>query len=132
FTFYISGVDSTGSPDQASRTDTNLLLIVNPRANQIQMVSLPRDGYMPNSALQYQNDKLTHTGIYGIEASVKTIENFYGFSIDYYARVSFDSLIEIIDAIGGIDVDVEISFCEQDENRSFAKEDQICLVKGKQ
>lgn len=132
FTVYISGVDSTGSPDQSSRTDTNLLLIINPLGNQIQMISLPRDAYMPNSALQYKNDKLTHTGIYGIETSVKTIENFYGFSIDYYARVSFDSLIEIIDAIGGIDVDVEISFCEQDENRSFAKEDQICLVKGKQ
>lgn len=132
FTIYISGVDSTGSPDQASRTDTNILLIVNPRANQIQMISLPRDGYMPNTALNYENDKLTHTGIYGIQTSVETIENFYGITIDYYARVSFDSLIEIVDAIGGIEVDVEISFCEQDENRSFAEEDQICLVEGTQ
>ena len=59
-------------------------------------------------------------------------QNFFGIPIDYYARVSFNSLIEIVDTIGGIDVDVEIDFCEQDENRSFKKEDLICLKKGKQ
>lgn len=132
FTVYISGLDSMGSPDQQTRSDTNLLLIVNPRANHIDMISLPRDGLIPNTALNNANDKLTHTGIYGIDASVETIENFYGIPVDFYARVSFNSLIEIVDAIGGIDVDVEISFCEQDENRSFAKDDLICLVKGKQ
>ena len=132
FTIYISGLDSMGSPDQQTRTDTNLLLIVNPRSNHIDMVSLPRDGLMPNAALNNSNDKLTHTGIYGIDASVETIQNFYGIPIDFYARVSFNSVIEIVDSIGGIDVDVEISFCEQDENRSFAKDDLICLVKGEQ
>lgn len=132
FTVYISGIDNMGSPDQQTRTDTNILLIVNPRANHIDMVSLPRDGFMPNAAYQYQNDKLTHTGNDGIENSVATIQNFFNIPIDFYARVSFNSLIEIIDTIGGIDVDVEISFCEQDENRSFKEEDLICLEKGKQ
>lgn len=132
FTIYISGIDNMGSPDQQNRTDTNLLLIVNPKANHIDMVSLPRDGLMPNAAYQYQNDKLTHTGNDGIENSVATIQNYFNIPIDFYARVSFNSLIEIIDTIGGIDVDVEISFCEQDENRSFKKEDLICLEKGKQ
>ena len=132
FTIYISGLDSMGSPDQQTRSDTNLLLIVNPRANHIDMISLPRDGLMPNTALNNSNDKLTHTGIFGIDASVETIENFYGIPIDFYARVSFNSVIEIVDSIGGINVDVEISFCEQDENRSFAKDDLICLVKGEQ
>ena len=126
FTIYISGLDSMGSPDQQTRSDTNLLLIVNPRANHIDMISLPRDGLMPNTALNNSNDKLTHTGIFGIDASVETIENFYGIPIDFYARVSFNSVIEIVDSIGGINVDVEISFCEQDENRSFAKDDLIC------
>lgn len=132
FTVYISGIDNMGSPDQQTRTDTNILLIVNPKANHIDMVSLPRDGLMPNAAYQYQNDKLTHTGNDGIENSVATIQNFFNIPIDFYARVSFNSLIEIIDTIGGIDVDVEISFCEQDENRSFKQEDLICLEKGKQ
>lgn len=132
FTIYLSGLDNVGSPDQQTRTDTNLILIVNPRAKHIDMVSLPRDGYMPNSALGYVNDKLTHTGMYGIDASIDTIEYFYGIDIDYYARVSFNSLIQIIDIMDGIDVDVEIDFCEQDENRSFAKDDLICLKAGEQ
>lgn len=132
FTVYLSGLDNMGSPDQQSRTDTNLLLIVNPRANHITMVSLPRDGYIPNAAYNYANDKLTHTGNDGIENSVKTIENFFGIPVDYYARVSFNSLIEIVDTLGGINVNVEIDFCEQDENRSFKKDDLICLKKGEQ
>lgn len=61
---------------------------------------------------------------------METIQNFFGIPIDYYARVSFNSLIEIVDTIGGIDVDVEIDFCEQDENRSFKKEDLICLKRA--
>ena len=132
FTIYLSGLDNMGSPDQQTRTDTNLILIVNPKANHIDMVSLPRDGFIPNTALQNANDKLTHTGLYGVDASVETIEQFFNIPINYYARVSFNSLIEIVDTIGGIDVDVEINFCEQDENRSFKKEDLICLKKGKQ
>lgn len=132
FTVYLSGLDSTGSPDQQTRTDTNLLLIVNPVAKHIYMVSIPRDALVPNTALNNANDKLTHTGIYGIDTSVDTISQFFGIPIDYYARVSFNSLIEIIDTIGGIDVDVEIDFCEQDENRSFKDEDIICLKKGEQ
>ena len=119
-----------GSPDQQTRTDTNLILIVNPVAKHIDMVSLPRDGYIPNPALNNMNDKLTHTGNDGIENSVAAIENFFQIPIDYYARIGFNSLIQIIDAIGGIDVDVEIDFCEQDENRSFKKDDLVCLKKG--
>lgn len=132
FTIYLSGLDNMGSPDQQTRTDTNLILIVNPVANHIDMVSLPRDGYIPNTALNNANDKLTHTGIYGIDTSVETIEQFFGIPIDFYARVSFNSMIEIVDTIGGINVDVEIDFCEQDENRSFKKDDLICLKKGEQ
>ena len=107
FTVYLSGLDSTGSPDQQTRTDTN-------------------------TALNNANDKLTHTGIYGIDTSVDTISQFFGIPVDYYARVSFNSMIEIVDTIGGIDVDVELDFCEQDENRSFKKDDLICLKKGEQ
>lgn len=132
FTVYLSGIDSMGSPDQQTRTDTNLILIVNPLAKHIDMISLPRDGFIPNPAMNYQNDKLTHTGLAGIENSVEAIEQFLGIDIDFYARVGFNSLIQIIDTIGGVDVDVEIDFCEQDENRSFKEDDLICLSKGQQ
>ena len=70
--------------------------------------------------------------MYGIDISVETLQQFFGIPIDYYARVSFNSLIQIVDTIDGIDVDVEIDFCEQDENRSFKKDDLICLKKGEQ
>lgn len=132
FTIYVSGLDNTGSPDQQTRTDTNLILIVNPKARHITMASLPRDGYIPNTALNNENDKLTHTGMYGIDTSVQSIQKFINIPIDFYARVSFNSMIEIVDTIGGIYVDVELDFCEQDEHRSFAKDDLICLVKGEQ
>lgn len=132
FTVYITGMDELGSPDQNLRSDVNILLMVNPTTNHIQMVSLPRDAYIPNAALNFQNDKLTHTGLYGADATVQSIENFLGIDIDFYAKVSFSSLIEIVDLIGGIDVDVEIDFCEQDEKRSFDSADMICLNAGEQ
>lgn len=132
FTVYISGIDTMGSPDQLTRSDTNLLLIVDAIRNRITMISIPRDSFMPNTALQYQNDKFTHMALYGIDTSVASLENFLGIPIDYYARISFQSLISIVDILDGIDVDVEIDFCEQDENRSFSEEDMICLSAGPQ
>lgn len=123
FTIYISGLDNAGSPDQIARSDVNLLMIVNPKANHIDMVSLPRDGLVPNTATYNENDKLTHTGIYGMQASIDSIENFIGIPIDYYARMSFTSVSKIIDAIGGIDIDVEINFCGYDETDYRATEE---------
>lgn len=130
FTVYITGMDELGSPDQNLRSDVNILLMINPTTNHIQMVSFPRDSYMPNMALNGLNDKLTHTGNYGADATVKTVENFLGIDIDFYAKVSFSSLIEIVDLIGGIEVDVELNFCEQDESRMGSN--QVCLDAGVQ
>lgn len=132
FTLLISGVDEMGSADMTSLSDVNILLFVNPVSNSITMVSLHRDSLMPRPSLGYVSDKLTHTGWGGVDDTVKTVEEFFNIDIDYYAKVSFTSLIEIVDAIGGIDVDVEISFTEQDENRSFAQEDLITLEAGRQ
>jgi len=132
FALLISGVDEMGAADMTSLSDVNILLFINPISNSIIMLSLPRDSLMPRYSMDGVNDKLTHTGWSGIEDTEKTIENFFGITIDYYAKVSFSSLIEIVDAIGGIDVDVEIAFSEQDENRSFASEDLITLEAGYQ
>lgn len=135
FVIYISGIDEMGSPDQQLRSDVNILLFVNPIAHHVTMISLPRDAYLPNTAFagsDFTLDKLTHTGLYGADTTVESVEQFFDIDIDYYARISFSSVIEIVDALGGIDVDVEIDFCEQDENRNKDAEHQICLSTGEQ
>lgn len=132
FTVFIYGMEDMGEVSEDLHNDVNMLLMVNPKTNYIQMVSLPRDAYVPNPILGYQNDKLTHTGMSGVENAELAIENLFGIEIDYYAKVNFASMIEIVDTIGGIDVDVELSFCEQDENRSTKWDDLICLNAGMQ
>lgn len=138
FTVYLSGLDNAGSPDQKTRSDTNIIMIVNPLANHIDMVSLPRDGLIPNPALYDMNDKLTHTAMDGIDNSVTSIENFFNIPIDYYARVSFTSLSKIVDALGGVDVDVELDVCAYDESEYRTEEESqthegqevVCVEKG--
>lgn len=132
FTVFIYGMEDMGDVNVDQHNDVNMLLFINPRTNQIQMVSFPRDAYVPNPALGYANDKLTHTGMSGVQNAELAIENVLGIEIDYYAKVNFASMIEIVDTIGGIEVDVELSFCEQDENRSFGANDIICLEPGVQ
>lgn len=116
FTVLISGNDSYGTLGNASRSDVNMLVTVNPRTAQILMISLPRDTYAEVTcsknlnacaAISGQEDKLTHTGIYGVGTTESTIETLLGISINYTVRVNFSSLINLVDSIGGIDVEVE-------------------------
>ena len=130
FVVYISALDELGEPNQNLNSDVNMLLLVDPIANHITMVTIPRDSYVPNPILDYGLDKLTHTGSYGIEQTVKAAENVFGFDIDYYAKVSFSSLIEIVNTLDGIIVDVPVTFCEQNSQRSYLWADQICLEQG--
>lgn len=130
FTVYISGLDSLGVPNYNGLSDVNMLLMIDPNTHHIEMVSIPRDAYIPNKAYNNFPDKLTHTGNDGIDNVVQSMETVFGFEIDYYAKVSFSSLIEIIDTLGGIDVDVQLEFYEQDENRDFSN--QIHLYPGVQ
>ena len=55
-------------------------------------------------------DKLTHAGIYGVDKSMETLENLYGIDISYYVKVNFTSVVEIVDALGGVDVDSPYEF----------------------
>ena len=131
FIVYVSGIDTTGNISSKARSDVNLLIGVNPATKNILMVNTPRDYYVTLHT-SGEKDKLTHSGIYGIEESVYTLEDLYDVNIDYYVRANFTSVIKMIDAIDGIKVDVPMSFCEQDSNRSFEKKDLICLNKGYQ
>lgn len=132
FTIYLAGIDEGDDPSIDARSDVNIVLAVNPIANHIEMVSIPRDSYVPNPALYNRNDKLTHLGLNGVENTMQGLESVLGFEIDFYVKLNFFSVIDIIDAIGKIEVEVPVSFCEQDENRSFEEEDLICLNEGVQ
>ncbi|QGX46823.1 LytR family transcriptional regulator [Streptococcus equinus] len=105
FNIYISGIDTYGSISTVSRSDVNLILTVNMNTHKILITETPRDAYVkiPDGGAD-QYDKLTHAGIYGIETSEKTLENLYGITIDYYARLNFDSFMNLINSLGGVTV----------------------------
>jgi len=131
FNVYISGIDTTGNIAKSARSDVNIIMSINPNTGKVLLVSTPRDYYVKlNKNGKY--DKLTHAGVYGIEESVKTLEDLYDIKIDYYVRVNFTSFIKIIDTLGGVQVNIPKSFCEQPENRDLSEEAQICLNKGVQ
>lgn len=108
FSIYISGIDTYGKVSTVSRSDVNMIVTVNPKTKQILMSSIPRDYYV-TLANKGKKDKLTHSGLAGPENTVKTMENFLGIDINYYARVNFTSLITMVDALGGIDIDSDRS-----------------------
>ena len=103
FHIYISGIDVYGDIDENSRSDVNMIMTVNPVTKKILLTNTPRDYYVPIPGVtDGMNDKLTHAGLYGIDASISTLEQLYGIDITYYARVNFTSVEEIVDALGGI------------------------------
>lgn len=104
FHIYISGIDIAGDISLVSRSDVNMLVTVNPTTKQILLTSIPRDYYVRLHGTDGYKDKLTHSGIYGIDMTIKTVEDLLDIDIDYYVRVNFTTLINVVDAIGGIDV----------------------------
>lgn len=105
FSVYISGIDTYGSISTKSRSDVNMIVTINPVTKQILLTSIPRDFYIPFNVLNGECDKLTHSGLYGVNETKDNVANYFGISIDYFFRVNFSSVIEIVNAIGGIDVD---------------------------
>jgi len=110
FTVYISGIDTYGEIALTSRSDVNMLVTVNPNTNQVLLTSIPRDYYVQLHGTTGYKDKLTHAGIYGVNMSIETIKDFMGIDINYYIKVNFDSLIKVVDEIGGIDVYSDTTF----------------------
>lgn len=114
FTILVSGIDIFGSITKRSRSDVNMLLVVNPKRGTVLMVSIPRDTYVPLSCKDDEMDKLTHSGLYGINCTSETIEQFLDIEINYYIRLNFTSFINIVDALGGIKIYNETSFTSHD------------------
>lgn len=108
---YISGSDTRNSTLPAkSRSDVNILASVNTQTRQVLLLSTPRDYYVPLSISNGAPDKLTHAGIYGVQVSMDTLSMLYEVPVDYYFRVNFNGFVDIIDALGGIDVYSDYTF----------------------
>lgn len=134
FTVLIMGVDSEQESLAGSSFNGDALMLItfNPSTLNTTILSIPRDSYVPIACFSGQKkNKITHAAWYGEKCMMNTISNFTGIDIDYYVKINFKGVVNIIDALGGIEVDVPYSFCEQDSNRKFGK-NTIYVKKGKQ
>ncbi len=111
FVVYLSGYDRSGSSfSDYARSDVNLLAVVNPVDKKVLLINTPRDYYVALDGNRNRMDKLTHAGMYGIECSMDTLGALYDVEVDYYVKVNFKSVVEIIDALGGVDVNSRYEF----------------------
>lgn len=129
FNVYISGIDTYGEITSVSRSDVNMVVTVNPTTQQILLTSIPRDYYVQLHGKTGYPDKLTHAGMYGTEMSVATIEDLLGIEINYYVKVNFTSLIDIVDAIEGVNVYSDYTFTSKD---GYSYKEGYNEVNGKQ
>ena len=115
FVIYVSGIDTAGKITTRSRSDVNILIVINPKTKKIVLATVPRDTYVPFPGVTNgEYDKLTHAGIYGNNCSVSiaTLEQYIytGVKIDRWIRVNFTSVERIVDALGGITVESKYDF----------------------
>lgn len=103
FNILVSGLDTTGDISTVSRSDVNMVVTINPVTKQILLTSIPRDYYvdLPSKGAK---DKLTHSGLYGIDETVGAVEQALGIEINYYVKVNYSTVVKLVDAMGGIDI----------------------------
>lgn len=119
FVVYISGIDTYGNVNRRCRSDVNILMAVNTKTKRVLMVNTPRDYYVPLSVSNGVRDKLTHAGNFGVNCSKDTLGMLYGVDAEYYVRMNFTGFIDIINAMGGVDVYSEYTFTVK--GRTFSK-----------
>ena len=138
FVVLISGIDTYGKISSISRSDVNIIAVVNPVQEKILLINIPRDYYVPimsgGSSIgrgEGQMDKLTHTGLFGPQCTMNTLEELFDIPIHYFVRVNFTSVVDIVDAIGGVTVQSDYAFrefnvgpneCDGKKALSFARE----------
>ena len=110
FVVYISGSDTRSALLRVSRSDVNILAVVNPNTRQVLLVNTPRDYYVANPAGKGALDKLTHCGNYGVECSVEALEILYDTKVSYYGQINFVGFEKLIDAIGGVTIHSDRAF----------------------
>ncbi len=132
FTLLLMGVDSVAEDINSGSFNGDALIVItfNPKTLKTTIVSIPRDTYVPIACFNRQRkNKITHAAWYGEKCMINTIENFLGVDIDYYFKINFKGVVKLVDALGGIEVDVPYSFCEQDSNRMWGK-NTVFVEKG--
>ena len=112
FIVYLSGMDTRNSGEIVDKglSDVNMIIVVDPRDAELLMVSIPRDYYLPLWGEADKMDKLTHSGRYGIDCSMSTLEAAFGIKFNYYVKVNFKSVYDIVNAVGGITVNSDYNF----------------------
>ena len=132
FTILLMGIDSTDevlTKNAIANGDSLILITFNPKTLNVTMLSIPRDTYVPIACWPGKpENKITHAAAYGNDCMINTIENYFDVNIDYYAKINFKGLVKLVDALGGIDVDVPQDLCTDNSSREV----QICINKGPQ
>lgn len=135
FTLLLMGVDSNTNSLAKSNSfngDTLMLITFNPHTMNATVLSIPRDTRVPIVCTKSKaKNKINSAALYGADCVMDTITNFTGIEIDYWVKVNFQGVISLVDALGGIDVDIPYSFCESDSKRRFGN-NTIYLEKGYQ
>lgn len=130
FTILLMGIDSTDAvltKNAVANGDSLILITFNPKTLNATMLSIPRDSYVPIACWPGKKEnKITHAAAYGTDCMINTIENFFDVNIDYYAKINFKGLVNLVNAMGGIDVEVPQDLCTDNSNR----EEVVCINKG--
>ena len=132
FTILLMGIDSTDevlSKNAIANGDTLILITFNPKTLNATMLSIPRDSYVPIACWSGRpENKITHAAAYGNDCMINTIQNYFDTNIDYYAKINFKGLVKLVDAVGGVEVDVPKRLCTDDSSRGG----EVCIEAGHQ
>lgn len=112
FVIYLSGSDTRDVDNipEKGLSDVNMIIAADPEKRKLLMINTPRDYYVPLWGDENKKDKLTHAGSYGTECSMQTLESLYDIKFNYYVKINFKSVVELVDALGGVTVNSEIAF----------------------
>ncbi len=132
FTILLMGIDSTDEilyKNAIANGDTLILITFNPKTLNATMISVPRDSYVPIACWSGRpENKITHAAAYGNDCMINTIQNYFDINIDYYAKINFKGLVKLVDAVGGVEVDVPQVLCTDDSSRGG----DVCIQPGRQ
>ena len=124
FTVLLIGIDSTVNGLQNADSfngDSLIVVTFNPSTMHATMLSIPRDSYVPITCMGGIDNKITHSASGGAKCVINTIQNFLDIKIDYYMKINFTGVVDLVNAVGGIEVDVPYKICEQNSKRQFGK-----------
>lgn len=122
FCVFFGGNDEEGDLYLQGRTDVDMMVTVNPNSHQIAIVAMPRDSYVPNPYYgEGAYDKLTHLGLCGIDNTLNGLNQLFGLNgaLNNYVVINFTTYRQIIDALGGVDVDNDVEFTSEFDGQYY-------------